>query len=98
MSWFCAQIGAREHYAVPRALHQTGRLTVLYTDFWAGPLVRRLAFGKLRSLATRQHQELQNKAETLKTEILKGEEKPAEESGNWKPENKSRFQFSDLSV
>jgi glycosyltransferase involved in cell wall biosynthesis len=59
-SWFCAQIGAREHYAIPRALHQTGRLTGLYTDFWAGPLTRSLLprHGALGALASRFHPDL----------------------------------------
>ena len=57
--WFCAQIGAREHYAVPQVLHQGGQLATLFTDFWAGPITRQLAqktnstIG--RSLATRFH-------------------------------------------
>ena len=42
-NWFCAQIGAREHYAVARALQKRGRLASLYTDFWAGPRIRKLA-------------------------------------------------------
>jgi glycosyltransferase involved in cell wall biosynthesis len=56
--WICSQIGAREHYAVPRALHQSGRLAALYTDFWAGPVWKRLAVSKLRPLAARQHPDL----------------------------------------
>jgi glycosyltransferase involved in cell wall biosynthesis len=64
--WICSQIGAREHYAIPRALHKTGRLATLYTDFWAGRAVRRaqelgdgrLKLGALRSLAARYHPEL----------------------------------------
>jgi len=64
--WICSQIGAREHYAVPRALHQAGRLETLYTDFWAGSAIRRaqemgdgrLKLGALRSLAARYHPEL----------------------------------------
>jgi glycosyltransferase involved in cell wall biosynthesis len=60
--WICCQIGAREHYAVPRALHHGKRLATLYTDFWAGPLTRaagsRLKLGALGSLASRFHQEL----------------------------------------
>jgi glycosyltransferase involved in cell wall biosynthesis len=60
--WLCCQIGAREHYAVPRALHQRNRLAALYTDFWAGPVWRRLGcttvFRPLRSLAARFHPEL----------------------------------------
>jgi len=56
--WICSQIGAREHFAIPRALHQSGRLAALYTDFWAGPLTRKLATGKLRPLAARFHPDL----------------------------------------
>ena len=64
--WICSQIGAREHYAIPRALHKTGRLDTLYTDFWAGSALRlaqkmvdgRLKMGALRSLAARYHPEL----------------------------------------
>ena len=56
--WICSQIGAREHFAVPRALRQSGKLTALCTDFWAGPLTRRLAAGKLRPLAARFHPDL----------------------------------------
>jgi glycosyltransferase involved in cell wall biosynthesis len=36
-SWICCHLGAREHYAVPRALHQSGRLAQLITDAWADP-------------------------------------------------------------
>jgi len=35
-SWICAQLGAREHYAIPRAVHAAHRLEALYTDIWAG--------------------------------------------------------------
>jgi len=60
--WFCSQIGAREHYAVPRVLHRDGRLAALYTDFWAGPLIRGMArcsnLKAFRSFATRFHPEL----------------------------------------
>ena len=64
MKWFCAQIGAREHYAIPRVLHGNGRLACLYTDFWAGRGVRAMAraanIKTLRSLATRFHPDLAN--------------------------------------
>jgi len=33
--WLCCQIGAREHYAVPRALERSGRLLRLFTDIWS---------------------------------------------------------------
>ena len=84
MNWLCVQDGAREHYAIPRALHRSGRLEALFTGFWAGPVVRGAArwipAGGLRSLAGRHHPDLeegrwkpQQKAETLKPEILKAE-------------------------
>lgn len=60
--WLCAQIGAREHFAVARTLHRDRRLATLYTDFWAGRVERKLASrinaGPLRSLAARFHAEL----------------------------------------
>jgi glycosyltransferase involved in cell wall biosynthesis len=40
MNWICSQIGAREHYAIPRVLHRSGKLDSLYTDLWASPLWR----------------------------------------------------------
>lgn len=42
-NWFCAQLGAREHYAIPRALHAKGALVGLMTDYWAGAATRKLA-------------------------------------------------------
>jgi glycosyltransferase involved in cell wall biosynthesis len=57
-AWICSQIGAREHFAVPRALHQAGRLAALYTDFWAGPIIHKMAVGRLRPLAARFHSDL----------------------------------------
>ena len=35
--WWVFQIGAREHYAVPRALELAGRLGGVVTDFWVPP-------------------------------------------------------------
>lgn len=59
MKWICAQIGAREHYAIPRVVHRAGKLDSLYTDFWASAPWRLI--GKLTGkvgLATRFHPEL----------------------------------------
>jgi glycosyltransferase involved in cell wall biosynthesis len=56
--WLCSLIGAREHYAIPRALQRAGVLDTFFTDFWAGPAVRRLRIGKLRALAARYHPDL----------------------------------------
>ena len=35
--WICCQIGNREHYALPRALHRAGVLRQLITDAWLRP-------------------------------------------------------------
>jgi len=36
-SWICCHLGAREHYAAPRALQRRGQLAALVTDAWASP-------------------------------------------------------------
>ena len=35
--WLCSQLGAREHYAIPRALFRQGLLDHLLTDAWVPP-------------------------------------------------------------
>src|SRR5690349_15675522 len=40
MQWLCCQLGAREHYAVPRALRREGLLAELITDLWMRRLGR----------------------------------------------------------
>ena len=37
MKWVCCQLGAREHYAIPRALFRIGMLEALVTDAWVRP-------------------------------------------------------------
>jgi glycosyltransferase involved in cell wall biosynthesis len=37
MNWICCQLGAREHYAIPRALFRLGVLNCLVTDAWIPP-------------------------------------------------------------
>lgn len=57
-SWIVCQIGAREHYAVARALHARGELAEMVTDFWIAP---GHAFGTLpgaRRLQDRFHPDL----------------------------------------
>lgn len=62
--WICAQMGGREHYAVPRALHATGDLSLCMTDFYAGNATRAIGRGlaakPLRALAARHHADLPN--------------------------------------
>ncbi len=36
-TWICCQLGAREHYAVPRALQLSGSLGEFFTDLWIRP-------------------------------------------------------------
>lgn len=55
-SWICAQIGAREHYAIPRVLHRSGRLEALFTDYWSRGLWQKLA--RNPRLAGRCHEDL----------------------------------------
>src|ERR1700751_1947693 len=59
MKWLCCQLGAREHYAIPRALFRIGMLGSLVTDAWVPPsswLARSLGRGS--KLAERFHNEL----------------------------------------
>jgi hypothetical protein len=59
MKWICTQIGAREHYAVPRVLHAEGKLESLYTDFWADDFWRSLGWlPGMQGLSTRHHDDL----------------------------------------
>lgn len=61
-TWLCCQLGAREHYAIPRALHHRGQLKELITDTWINHyhplnLLPKLYFNNLRG---RYHPELNN--------------------------------------
>jgi glycosyltransferase involved in cell wall biosynthesis len=55
--WVVTQIGAREHYAVARALKRRGCLEALVTDLWASPehFLSRIPYRPIRE---RYHQEL----------------------------------------
>jgi glycosyltransferase involved in cell wall biosynthesis len=59
-NWICCQLGAREHYAIPRSLHQAGQLAQLITDAWVPPnsLFNTLPPSVLRSLRDRHHPDL----------------------------------------
>lgn len=59
-SWICCQVGAREHYAVPRALLQAGQLVQLITDAWvpARSVIHRLPSPFVASLKERFHADL----------------------------------------
>ncbi|WP_084176486.1 glycosyltransferase family 4 protein [[Limnothrix rosea] IAM M-220] len=61
-TWFCCQLGAREHYSIPRALKQAGQLGALLTDAWVQPesLVKKIPVSSLKSLGDRHHPNLSN--------------------------------------
>jgi glycosyltransferase involved in cell wall biosynthesis len=55
MNWIVSQVGARQHYATPRAFQRRGELRTFYTDAWAGRMRGLLARGpgRTRALADR---------------------------------------------
>jgi glycosyltransferase involved in cell wall biosynthesis len=57
MKWICCQLGAREHYAVPRALFSRGLLGYFVTDAWVAPssVLTKISAGPL---ADRFHNDL----------------------------------------
>ena len=57
--WLCCQLGAREHYAIPRALFRRSVLEQLVTDGWAAPSSFLRKFSGHR-FAKRFHQELRD--------------------------------------
>ncbi|HEV2765831.1 MAG TPA: glycosyltransferase family 4 protein [Pyrinomonadaceae bacterium] len=57
-SWVCCQLGAREHYAVPRALARAGRLSALVTEAWVTPGSAAARLPR-RGLGERYHPELE---------------------------------------
>jgi glycosyltransferase involved in cell wall biosynthesis len=58
--WLCHQLGSREHYSIPRALHAKRRLALLQTDAWVPPAMAKFmpGIGPLQSLAGRYHESL----------------------------------------
>jgi hypothetical protein len=61
MKWLCCQLGAREHYAIPRALSRVDMLCCLLTDAWVPPssLLAKIC-GRRSKLKDRFHNELRN--------------------------------------
>ena len=61
MKWLCCQLGAREHYAIPRALFRVGMLAYLLTDAWVPPWSLLAKICRPRSsLAERFHDQLRD--------------------------------------
>lgn len=59
-NWICCQLGAREHYAIPRSLQQSGQLGALITDAWVSPqsALKKLPLSALSGLRDRYHPDL----------------------------------------
>lgn len=71
-NWIFCQLGAREHYAIPRALHQAGQLSHLITDAWipAHSIVRDIPLSSFKALGDRFHPDLTHAAITSFTGSL----------------------------
>ena len=63
MKWICCQLGARENYAIPRALSRLGTLDWLITDAWVPPssILAKIC-GRESKLGERFHSELRDGA------------------------------------
>src|SRR5215471_15164001 len=59
VKWLCCQVGAREHYAIPRALFRLNLLGRLVTDAWVPPSSFLAKLSGFR-LADRFHNELRD--------------------------------------
>src|SRR5215467_2326288 len=59
VKWICCQLGAREHFGIPRALFRKGLLECFLTDAWIAPqsLLGKLC-GHRSKLKQRFHNEL----------------------------------------
>ena len=59
MKWLCCQLGAREHYAIPRALFRIAMLGSLVTDAWVPPSsILRIVGDQRSGIGDRWHEEL----------------------------------------
>jgi glycosyltransferase involved in cell wall biosynthesis len=58
--WLCSHLGARERYAIPRALFRQGSLCHLVTDAWVPPSSFLAKVGRRSNLGERFHHELSN--------------------------------------
>lgn len=58
LNWTAIQLGSREHYAIPVALHSSGQLDCCITDTWLSASVAALVRPVLPSFAGRRHEEL----------------------------------------
>ncbi|MEY4094554.1 MAG: hypothetical protein RLZZ53_1753 [Acidobacteriota bacterium] len=84
--WICCQLGAREHYAVPRALLRQGRLSRLITDAWMPPdsPLQALPGERSQRLSERFHPELDGKTTDFTWSLVANELRwRAQSLGGW---------------
>ena len=64
--WICCQLGAREHYAIPRALSRLGTLDWLITDAWVPPssILAKIVGERRSQIGDRWHEELKRASVT----------------------------------
>jgi glycosyltransferase involved in cell wall biosynthesis len=61
LQWVCCQLGAREHYAIPRSLFRMGMLACVLTDAWFPPSSSLAKIcGRGSKLAERFHDDLRD--------------------------------------
>ena len=85
--WICCQLGAREHYAIPRLLHQSQQLHSLYTDTWITPqsTLRKIPLQSFKPLHDRYHPDLSEATvhHATSQSILFELQQKAKKSQNW---------------
>ena len=70
-SFICCQIGAREHYIIPRILFEKNLLRHLYTDIWLNPkqIISKLAYRFTSRLSGRHDKFLADSNNTDSTRL-----------------------------
>lgn len=99
-TWVTCQIGAREHYAIPRALARSGQLGLFLTDFWVRPSSLVARFFGLNRLRDRYHHELAGAAlacQNLPMLWLEGCQR-FRRLGNWERNMQRNLRFQELAL
>lgn len=99
-TWITCQIGAREHYAIPRALHQRGQLGLLVTDFWIPPSRVMGGLPGLKRLRDRYHDDLSGVpvvSQNLPMLSLEARQR-FRRSGNWTRNIQRNQKFQDRAI
>lgn len=98
--WIVCQIGAREHYAIPRALDREGCLKRLYTDFWVEPSSLWAKLPKSKKLADRFHEEISSSlVKGFNTQMIGGElRNRLNKTSAWQSVLQRNFRFQRLVI